>query len=635
MNRYPLWRYIFLTMLSIVAIIYAIPNLYGEDPAIQISKKDQQELLQNQNEIPPSLLLGNLKADLNQQDIDYLSIKAQGSDFLVRFKDTEDQLKAQNIIQTTLGNNYTIALNLAPRTPAWLQAINAHPMKLGLDLRGGIHFLLQVKTDGLIKVRISDDKHNMSAVLREARIRYQNMTVQAAALSFFFQNTETRDQALNKLKKEFPVYQFSPQGLNLTATLPKSVIDKIKKDALEQTTVILRSRINELGVSEPIIQQQGSNYISVDLPGIQDVVRAKEIIGRVATLELKLQDIEHDPYAAQQTGIIPTGSELYTYKNQPILVKKSTVLKGADIIQATGIFDEKGEPTVSVRINNQSVLPFNRATAANVGKPLVTIYVETQSEKKIIDGKSIIKHRQINKIINIAVIREPLANRFQISGLASMEEAQNLALLLRTGAYVVPVDYVQEKLVGPSLGKENIRKGVQSTALGSLFVIVFMMFYYRLFGLIADIALLLNIVFIVATLSILGATLTLPGIAGIILTVGMAVDANVLIDERIREELRNGMPPQASIKVGYDRAFSTIVDANVTTLIVMLVLFALGSGAIQGFAITTIIGLLFSMLTAIVFTRAIINLIYSRGRKMSFSSIGLSSNSIHQSNPVK
>jgi preprotein translocase subunit SecD len=608
MNRYAPWRYVLLAVLIIIAIIYALPNLYGEDPAVQISATEISA--SGNTETQASSLDSRVTDALKAKGMTHLSFQTQNHSLLVRFQSADDQLKAQNVIQKALGNDYSVALSLAPRTPAWLRAIGARPMKLGLDLRGGIHFLLDVKTDELIKKQQSDDMRQMALNLRKAAIPYQDITAiqkkGTSSINIHFEKAENRDQSIKALQKDFPDYRFVSSGLNV------------------QTTEILETRINELGVAEPVVQQQGLHYISVDLPGVQDAALAKDIIGKVATLEFKLVDTEHDAETAHRTGNIPPGSKLfYMDTGEPVLLKNDIILKGTSIIRATStISQQDGRPAVAIRVSGSDVSAFNRITAQNVGKPLATVYIETKTVPHQENGKTVLTYQTNERVINVATISSALGNSFEVNHLSTPEYAKQLALLLRSGAYPVSVGYVEQTVVGPSLGKENIRAGVLSTLIGSLLVIIFVAFYYRLFGLIADLALLLDIVFVVAILSMLGATLTLPGIAGIVLTVGMAIDANVLINERIREELRNGMSPQASIKTGYDRAFLTIVDTHVTTLIVMVILFALGSGAVKGFAITTTIGLLASMLTAISCTRAVVNLVYGR-RSVSHLSIGI------------
>lgn len=614
MNRYPLWRYILLAILIGVGLIYALPNLYGEDPAIQISSKESAPIGTD--------LSAKITAGLQSQHITYKSIQQENNSILVRFNDIDDQLKAQNVIQAVAGGNYSVALNLAARTPLWLQAIGAKPMKLGLDLRGGIHFLLDVDVNSIVKAQSSGDIHSIGAELRQAHIRYTDITNIKNGISIQFASANDQNQGLDLLRNRYPEYQFTPQNLTIQGEITKASLQQTQQNAVDQITTILRTRVNELGVAEPVIQQQGATQISVDLPGIQDTARAKDIIGKVATIRLQLQDVEHDAEVAQRTGIVPFGSKLYTFEGQPVLLKTQVVLQGTSIINASSVMADNGRPAVQIRVSGSDVGSFNRITGENVGKPLAVVYIETKTIHEMVNGQPVTEHRQVERIINMATIETALGNNFQITNLTSLDYANNLSLLLRSGAYPVPVDFVEERVVGPSLGKENIHMGVMSTLIGSLIVIVFMAIYYRLFGIIADLALILNIVFIVAVLSILGATLTLPGIAGILLTVRMAVDANVLINERVREELRNGVSPQASIYAGYERAFTTIVDANVSVLIVMVVLFALGSGAVQGFAVTTTIGLLSSMITAIFFTRAVVNLIYGR-RNVKSLSIGI------------
>lgn len=619
MNQYSLWRYLLLISLIVLGVVYALPNLYGEDPAIQVSSKQSAAL--------PEDLSDNVKKGLVSQHIPVLSVTHTADNILIRFNNTEDQLKAQDVIEAIMGGDYSVALNLAPRTPKWLQSLGAQPMKLGLDLRGGIHFLLDVDVDAMISARESSDIHSIASDLRDKKIRYTAITPQGKqGITVVFRDVNAQEQALVRLKARFPEYTlttFEQAGKPaLKAVISQDELVKLANYAVDQNIATLRNRVNELGVAEPVIQRQGAQQISVDLPGIQDTARAKDMIGKVATIRLQLEDLEHSPESAKQTGIVPFGSKLYTYEGRSVLLKNQVVLKGTSIINAASIMGDNGRPAVSVRVGGSGESMFNRITAQNIGKPLAVVYVETEVEKQIKKGKVVTQHRQVEKIINIATIQSALGNHFQITGLESMQYAKNLALLLRSGAYSAPVDFVQERVVGPSLGKKNIHMGVLSTEIGSLLVIFFMALYYRVFGLVANAALVLNIVFIVAVLSILGATLTLPSIAGIVLTVGMAVDANVLINERIREELRNGMSPQASIHAGYDRAYSTIVDANITTLIVALVLFALGSGSVQGFAVTLSIGLVTSMLTAIFFTRAVINLMYGH-RNMTQLPIGI------------
>lgn len=619
MNRYPLWRYVLMIAIILFGALYALPNIYGEDPAIQVTTKEGASL--------PATVAPQIQSALAAQKIPVNSVEthSQSNSVLIRFNDTEDQLRAQDVIEATVGSGYSVALNLAPRTPAWLVALGATPMRLGLDLRGGINFLMRVDTAAMLKERITSDLHSMSMQLRNADVRYAGIVVSDKGLIVQFRDSVSRDQGERVLSQNFSDYNFEDISgtSNLLASLKPESIAQLQQTAVSQNITTLLNRVNALGVAEPVIMQQGKDQISVDLPGIQDMARAKDMIGKVATLRLQLVDTQNDAGQAARTGIVPFGTSLYKdEQGQPILLKNQIILSGKSILNASTIIGDDGRPAVSIRAGGAGVNYFNQMTSENIGKPLATVYVETQTVKTIQDGKVVTTQKQVEKIINVATIQSALGSQFQVTGLQSMQYAKDLALLLRSGAYSAPVTFVSERLVGPSLGKENIRMGVLSCEVAAIIIIIFMAFYYHLFGLVADFALVLNVILLVAAMSILGFTLTLPGIVGIVLTVGMAIDANVLINERIREELRLGMSPQAAIHAGYGRAFSTIVDANVSTLIVAVVLYALGTGAVQGFAVTLTIGLLISMVTAIFFTRAIINLIYG-GRAVKKLSIGI------------
>lgn len=610
MNHYPRWRYILLIILIAVGVVYALPNLYGDDYAIQLSARNSMAI--------PVNFSANVTTALKKHHAAFLSIENEPRDVLIRFAASSDQNQAKDLLQALYNKQYSVALNLAPRTPQWLQDIGAQPMRLGLDLRGGVNFLLYVNLPGMLKDRFTQDVHSMSADMRAVLIRYAGISQQPGKnINIKFHTENDANKAQKLLSKKFTDYDFNVVKqvpfYVLQASLSPQSITTISQYAMSQNIMTLRNKVNELGVSEPEIQQQGKNYISVNLPGIQDIARAKAMIGKVATIRLQLVDTQHDAIQAANTGIIPFGDTLYQAPNgQPVLVKNQVVLSGRSITNATTGLDENGRPSVNISCSGSEVTQFYQITGANVGKPLATVYVETVTDKKLVNGKVQIQSRQVAKLIQVATIQSALGNSFQITGMRSAQAAKDLALQLRSGAYTAPVSYASSRIIGPSLGQQNINNGVLSCEVGSLIVIIFMMLYYRVFGFIADLALILNVVFIVAIMSILGATMTLPGIAAIVLTVGMAVDANVLINERIREELRLGMTPQAAIAAGYDRAFATIVDANVTTLIVAVVLFALGTGEVKGFAVTLIIGLLTSMVTAIFFTRAIVNLAFGK-----------------------
>ena len=605
MNHNSLWRYVVIIALTVLGVIYALPNIYGDDYAIQLSPRNPVPIQAGFTE--------QVKQALHKNNVQFINASRQSRSITILFPHADDQIKGQDVLQAAFGKDYAVALNLISRTPAWLRALGASPMRLGLDLRGGVHFLLYVDVPSMLKQRFKQDTHAISSELRNASIRYSGIRAiggQRVEVTFNTVAEFAKGQAL--LEKQMTDYRFASSEKNpliLTAQMKEKSLQDLQQYAVTQNITTLNNRINDLGVAEPVIQQQGREYISVDLPGIQDMARAKAMIGKVATIRLQLVDVENDAQQAAQTGIVPFGDTLYQFEGRPYLLKNTVILSGQAITNAASTVGENGRPAVSVQTTGSEVANFYRVTGNNIGRPIAGLYVETKTRKQIVDGKLKLSTYQDTRIINVATIMAALSD-FNITGLSSQLEAKDLALMLRSGAYTAPVSYAQERSVGPSLGKANIDKGVLSCEVGSLMVILFMTLYYRVFGLVANFALILNVVFVVAVMSILGATMTLPGIAGVVLTVGMAVDANVLINERIREELRLGLPIQSAIRAGYDRAFSTIVDANLTTLIVALVLFALGTGSVQGFAVTLSIGLVTSMITAIFFTRTIVNMIY-------------------------
>lgn len=617
-NHYPLWKNLLLGFLLVVAIVYAMPNLFSSDPSVQISATGTAMITDN--------ILERTKKALIDNHLQYLKIERQGDNLLIRFADLDIQIKARDLIKTTLGEDYIVALNIASRTPHWLSSLGANPMKLGLDLRGGVHFLLNVDFNDMLKKREDGDLHSIINDLRESGIRYLSINrIQPHGVVITFADANNLEKGQSELSRRLQDYTFTKVtsaegGAKLQVAMAEKAIFKVADEAIEQTVTTLRHRVDELGVSEAIVQRQGVDHVSVDLPGIQDTVRAKELIGKTATLKFQMVDMEHDVEAAM-AGDMPLGSKLYEHEGRKLLLKDQVILQGNSITYSAAEFSQDGRPAVSVRLGGGGESTFQRVTAESIGKAMAIIYVETKTDRQVIAGKETTVNRQIEQIISVATIQSALGNNFQITGLHSEKYAQDLSLLLRSGALVAPVSFAQELTVGPSTGKANIHKGIISIVVGYIFVILFMALYYRGFGLIADTALLLNLVFIVAILSILGATLTLPGMAGMVLTVGMAVDSNILIYERIREELRSGMSPQSSIFAGYQRAFATIVDANVATLIVAIVLYALGTGPVKGFAVVLTIGLMTSMLTSIVFTRAIVNWVYGN-RNVKRLSIG-------------
>ncbi len=613
MNHYPLWKYLLLIIVVALGLVYAAPNLYGEDPAVQISHRVN---LVNEEE------LNHVTTLLKNLDIEYRSVELTEGSILVRFKSEEAQLKAASDIKDALqeqDSRYTVALNLAPATPDWLTKLNALPMYLGLDLRGGVHFLMEVDMEEAIVKALDRSATEIRGFLRDQKIHYRTVQPGKDSLIIRFTDDAEREKAIQVLEDEFRDFEFaSTEEANaalITMTYSPQALLAEKKSALTQNIATLKNRVNELGVAEPLIQQQGEDRVVVQLPGVQDTVRAKEILGATATLEFRLvQGSLADWQTAASSGKIPLGAKLYKETNgSPVLLKRSVIVTGDQIVgAASGIDTQSSSPDVSITLNSKGADRMSKVTRENVGKPMGVVFIEDKYEFVEQDGeKKRIKTTE-SRVINVATIRDQLSKRFHITGLDSTREARDLALLLRAGALRAPMVIVEERTVGPSLGQDNIDKGFKSVVIGFVAVLIFMAVYYKLFGMVANIALTLNLVLIVAILSMLQATLTLPGIAGIVLTVGMAVDANVLIFERIREELRLGNSPQASIFAGYQKAFSTIADANITTLIAAVILFSFGTGPIQGFAVTLSIGILTSMFTAIMGTRAIINLIYGR-----------------------
>ena len=615
MNRYPLWMYALIAAVMAVGLVWSLPNLYPEDAAVQISNTMDDRV--------DDIVRRDIERVLAAEGLGYKSVEEEGGRLLVRLLDTEDQLKAADILRGTLDSRHVVALNLAPATPDWLRAINAKPMALGLDLRGGVHFLMQVDMNAVMQQMDERYVEEFRAFLRDEKVRYQSIERGAGGgVSIHFTDSGERDRALTKLDSEYSVsLQFEDRGegeqILIAARLTDAARTEMRRNAVQQNIVTLRNRVNELGVAEPVIQQQGEDRIVVQLPGVQDTARAKEILGATATLEFRLVDEQGDPFDAAAGGRTPAGSRLYRERDgTPVLLQRRVIVTGENIIDAqSGIDSQTGTPNVSITLDGPGARSMGRMTAENVGRMQAVVFIETKTERVTEGGQETTRTSRSEDVINVARIREPFSKRFQITGLESSREARNLSLLMRAGALAAPMMIVEERTIGPSLGRDNIDSGMKSVMIGFLLVLVFMAVYYRVFGLIANLALAMNLVLIVAVLSMLQATLTMPGIAGIVLTVGMAVDANVLIFERIREELRIGNSPQAAIQSGYGRAFSTIMDANITTLIAAVVLFTFGTGPIKGFAITLTIGIAMSMFTAIVGTRALVNLLYG-GRRL-------------------
>ncbi len=613
MNQYPLWKYILVVIVVVTGLVYALPNLYGEDPAVQISPLRATAI----DEEAQMRFINTLR---NAQ-IDFTAVEKVQDKLFIRFSDTSVQLKAKDALVDELGEDYVVALTLLPATPGWLAAINADPMYLGLDLRGGVHFLMEVDMDAAVRQAEERYVSDIRATLRSEKIRYLSLARKNnGGIEVKYRNEAERERADDLIAREFQELERKNIDRDGSYFMSLVISDKelreIKKFAVQQNIITLRKRVNELGVAEPVIQQQGVNRIVVQLPGVQDPARAKEILGATATLEYRLVD-ETGSIEDALAGQVPVGSRLYKQRNgEAILLKKRVIVTGDQIIDASsGIDQQTGSPAVYVTLDSKGAKKMGDTTKNNIGKGMAVVFIENKPQTRIVDGKKVKTTRTVQEVINVATIRDHFSKRFQTTGLDSTEEARKLALLLRAGALAAPIEIVEERTVGPSLGQENISQGFRSVIIGFVLVLAFMAFWYRAFGLVANLALALNLVLMVAVLSMLQATLTLPGIAGIVLTVGMAVDANVLIFERIREELRNGNSPQASISAGYSKAISTIADANITTLIAAVVLYSFGTGPIKGFAVTLSIGILTSMFTAIMGTRAVVNLMYG-GRKV-------------------
>lgn len=615
MNRYPLWKYLLVITVVIVGAVYALPNLFGETSAVQVSTATEGAAMPGDTE-------DRVSGVLEAADIGLEGVRQQGDSLLFLLEDGDQQSEARDRIAADLGRDFTVAMNRVPAAPEIFGAINARPLNLGLDLRGGVHFLLQLDMPSAVERVLEQELTDMRRFMREEGIQYRGVSHDGERIEIAFEDEAAREDAGEPLGRRYTDLAFEDSTVQgrpgLQAELTTEAFEAEREAALEQNITTLRNRVDELGVAEPIVQQQGEDRIVVQLPGIQDTTRAKEILGATATLEFRMTyGSRSDWRDAEQSGRVPFDARMYRERDgNPVLLQRDIIVTGDQINDASSGFDsESGQPNVSIRLNNRGANSMQEVSADNVGNDMAVVFIENIVETREQDGELVTERETVEEVINIATIRAVLSHRFQITGLESSTEARNLALLLRAGALRAPVEIIEERTVGPSLGQDNINQGFASVVGGLALVLVFMAVYYRAFGLIANVALVVNLIIVVAALSALQATLTLPGIAGIVLTVGMAVDANVIIFERIREELRAGSSVQASIHAGYDRALSTIADANITTLIAAVVLFAFGTGPVQGFAVTLSIGIATSMFTALVGTRAVVNALYG-GRRL-------------------
>jgi len=602
MNQYPLWKYTLIALVLFACTLYALPNLYGEDPAIQISPPYAH------NTVIDDSTQQRVEEVLKELKLTPRRIERTAAQLLLRFSDTEDQLKAYSALKNKLPN-FVVAQNLAPAVPAWLTALGAKPMYLGLDLRGGVHFLMAIDMQTAIRQDEERFVQEFRGLLREENLRYKDVQrPQQGGVLVSYTDAAQRDKAAQLLSERYPDLVKknidSSDGFEVLFNYSEKTLKEVKDTAVEQNITTLRNRVNELGVAEPVIQRQGEDRIVVQLPGVQDTARAKEILGATATLEFRL---------VGEDG--PNSQPYKTREGEKIWLKRSVIVTGDQINNATSTMDQRtARPAVSVRLDSKGAKRMYETTKENVLKPMAVVFIEYKVDTKIVDGKEIKNREKKQEVINVATIQEAFGQNFQITGLAQ-KEAINLALLLRAGALKTPVEIVEERTIGPSLGKESIQQGWNSVLAGFLLVMIYITFRYKQFGVVANIALMLNVVVLISLLSLLQATLTMPGIAGILLTIGMAIDANVLIFERIREEVCNGNSPQASIYAGFEKAFATILDSNITTLIAGVVLFSFGTGPVKGFAVTLSLGILTSMFTAVMVSRAIINWLYG-GKKL-------------------
>ncbi|WP_294463362.1 protein translocase subunit SecD [uncultured Ruminobacter sp.] len=605
-NKYPLWKNLLILAVLIVGAVYALPNLYGEDQAIQISGS-KGITLESEDYQKIEGVIAN--------DCPDCVVERNEGQALIRFKDNDLRLRMKEKLVGELGDNYIVALNLAAATPEWLKAIGAKPLKLGLDLRGGLHFLMEVDMDEAIKKIVAQSIQDFRTELREEKIRLSGIRSIGQDIVITFRDEETRNKALRLLSGKHQDLTFtegdSSSSFEIKAVMKPEKIKEVKTYAVEQNINIIRNRVNELGVAEPLVQRQGADRIIVELPGVEDSARAKEILGATATLEFRLVDQAADLQSAA-SGVVSSNDEVLTDRNgRPVVVTKHVILTGDHIIDAKSGMDENGRPEVNISLDSKGGNTMSNFTKDHIGQPMATNFIEYKVVDDQNGGDGAVKFRKVEQIINVATIQARLGNKFRITGLDSPTEAHNLALLLRAGALIAPIQIVEERNIGPSLGKQNIDNGMRAMMYGLIVLGLFMIVYYKAFGIIANLALIFNMVLLVGVMSMIpGATMTLPGIAGIVLTIGMAVDANVLIYERIREEIRNNRGVQQAINLGYERAFVTIMDSNITSILVALILFAVGTGAVKGFALVLMIGLVCSMFTAVTCCRAIVNLIW-------------------------
>ncbi|TBU94454.1 protein translocase subunit SecD [Phytopseudomonas dryadis] len=611
LNKYPLWKYLLIVAVLAISLIYSAPNLYPDDPAIQISGASSAQTIAQADLDRVSQALVDAGIEVKAS-----SVGEQGRSGLLRLVRQSDQLPAKDVVRKALGDNFVVALNLAQTTPDWLRNLGASPMKLGLDLSGGVHFLLEVDMDKALDVRRQVYEGELKSLLRKERVRYRSMPQQGGAIQLGFADSATLEKAQQLIRKDFNDFELNAQERGgqqvLRVTMTAAKIAEIREYSIRQNLTTVRNRVNELGVAEPLVQRQGANRIVVELPGVQDTAEAKRILGKTANLEFRLAADANAPRGT---------TEAFGFREEgrpPVQLERELIITGDQVTDAQASFDENGRPQVNIRLDGHGGELMNRSTRNNVGRSMAVIFIEqkplTRYVRQVVDGVEqevqVDSFKEEKQIISLATIQSPLGSQFRITGLNGQGESSELALLLRAGGLAAPMYFAEERTIGPSLGAENITKGIESTEWAMILVSLFMIAIYRFFGVLATVALGFNLILLVGLMSVIGATLTLPGIAGIVLTLGMAVDANVLIYSRIREELKNGLSVQRAIHEGFDRAYTAIIDSNLTTLLVGAILFALGTGPIKGFAVTLSLGIITSMFTAIMFTRGMVNLIF-------------------------
>ena len=617
MLEYSRFKYAIILIVFAFSLVYSLPNMFPQDPAVQVTA--------NRGATIDDAVLKKVEAALKKASVPFTSSEiGKDGNLMVRIGSVDGQSKASNVIRDELGSSYVVALNEASTVPHWLQAIGAKPMSLGLDLRGGVHFLMQVDKQAALQKRFDSTAEDIRVLLRDNRIRYTSVEPSASGVVIAKLGAgQDASKAQQLIVRDMPTYQIDVEGEQISVRIPQAELDKMLTEAVQQNIGTINNRINELGVAEPIIQRQGADRVMVQLPGVQDTAQAKRILGATATLEYR-GVVEGNAYEARDSGLVPPEARIYERKEigadgkpMPVLLNKRIIFSGDQLQSASAFFDsQSGTPAVRMRLNSVGGQRNFDYSSEHVGKGMAGVYIERIPEVKVVDGKEVHSTRISEQVISVATIQSTLGKEFQTTGLESMKEASDLALLLRAGALAAPMDFVDERTVGPSLGKENIERGLTAVAYSFIFALVFFLIYYRMFGLITCLALLINLLAVVALMSLLGFTLTLPGLAGIALTVGMSVDANVLINERIREELRDGMPPQSAIVEGYEKASGTIVDANLTAMLAGIALFAFGTGPLKGFAVALILGIITSMYTAVSASRGIAALIYGGKRKL-------------------